>query len=52
MAPDMDKDVFISYSRKDGETVLPIYEKLAKAGIKCWLDVDGMYSGVSFKRSL
>ena len=43
-------DVFISYSRKDAEIVKPIYGQLEKAGIKCWLDVDGMYSGVSFKK--
>lgn len=47
---DMDKDVFISYSRKDKDTVKPIYERLEKAGVKCWLDIDGMYSGVSFKK--
>lgn len=48
--PDMDKDVFISYSRKDKDTVKLIYERLEKAGVKCWLDMDGMYSGVSFKK--
>lgn len=48
--PDMGNDVFISYSRKDIDTVKPIYEQLDKAGIKCWLDKDGMYSGVSFKK--
>lgn len=48
--PDIDKDVFISYSRNDRDTVKPIYEWLEKAGIKCWLDMDGMYSGVSFKK--
>lgn len=48
--PDMDKDVFISYSRKDKDAVKPIYEQLENAGVKCWLDEDGMYSGVSFKK--
>jgi len=48
--PDMNKDVFISYSRKDRDTVKPIYEQLENAGVKCWLDEDGMYSGVSFKK--
>lgn len=47
--PDIDREVFISYSRKDIDVVKPIYEKLETAGVKCWLDVDGMYSGVSFK---
>ena len=30
--------------------VKPIYEQLEKEGIKCWLDVDGMFSGVSYKK--
>ena len=48
--PDMNKEVFISYSRKDINMVKRIYEWLEKAGVMCWLDVDGMYSGVSFKK--
>lgn len=48
--PSTDKEVFISYSRKDGDAVKPIYDQLEKAGYKCWLDVDGMYSGVSYKK--
>lgn len=48
--PDTDKDIFISYSRKDTEIVKAIYEWLEKAGYKCWLDVDGMFSGVSYKK--
>lgn len=44
------KEVFISYSRKDSDSVKPIYEWLSKAGCQCWLDVDGMLSGVSFKK--
>lgn len=48
--PEMNNDVFISYSRKDIGSVKPIYERLRKAGVKCWLDEDGMYSGVSFKK--
>jgi hypothetical protein len=48
--PDTDKDIFISYSRKDTEIVKAIYEWIEKAGYKCWLDVDGMFSGVSYKK--
>lgn len=48
--PAMDKDIFISYSRKDVEFVKAIYEWLEKAGYKCWLDVEGMFSGVSYKK--
>lgn len=47
--PNINKDVFISYSRKDSNLVKSIYEHLEKANVKCWLDIDGMYSGVSFK---
>lgn len=47
---DMDKDIFISYSRKDSDIVKAIYEWLEGAGYRCWLDIDGMYSGVSFKK--
>ena len=48
--PDIEKEVFISYSREDSALVKPIYEWLEKAGCQCWLDVDGMYSGISFKK--
>ena len=47
--PDTEKDVFISYSRNDSELVKSIYEWLENNGCNCWLDVDGMFSGVSFK---
>lgn len=46
----MDKDIFISYSRKDLDIVRYIYEWLEKAGMRCWLDIDGMFSGISFKK--
>lgn len=48
--PDMDKDIFISYSRKDTDTIKQIYEWLEKTGYKCWLDVDGIFSGTSYKK--
>ena len=48
--PDTDKEIFISYSRKDKEVVQTIYERLEKAGYKCWMDIDGMFSGVSYKK--
>ena len=48
--PALDRDIFISYSRKDAEIVKAIYEWLEKAGYKCWLDIDGMFSGVSYKK--
>ena len=48
--PALDRDIFISYSRKDAEIVKAIYEWLEKTGYKCWLDIDGMFSGVSYKK--
>ena len=48
--PSIEKDVFISYARQDMAIVKPVYEWLEKAGCPCWLDVDGMFSGVSFKK--
>ena len=50
VTPDTDNDIFISYSRKEAEIVKSIYEWLVRAGYKCWMDVDGMYSGVSYKK--
>lgn len=48
--PDIEKDIFISYSRKDADIVKQIYEWLEKAGYKCWLDIEGMFSGISYKK--
>lgn len=49
-SPDIDKDIFISYSRIDANIVKSIYEWLEKVGYKCWLDIDGMFSGTSYKK--
>lgn len=48
--PDIKKDVFISYSRKDSDIVMQIYNWLEEAEYNCWLDIDGMFSGVSYKK--
>ena len=48
--PDIEKDIFISYSRKDSDIVKQIYEWLEKAGYNCWLDIEGMFSGISYKK--
>lgn len=45
----MEHQVFISYSRKDSEEIIPICSVLNDLGIKYWLDVDGIYSGESYK---
>ena len=43
-------DIFISYSRKNIEVVNLLYKQLEQSGLKCWIDIDGMYSGTSFKK--
>lgn len=46
----MDREVFISYSRKDLEEVKKIkYEIDKEAGIDCWMDLDGIESGEQFE---
>ncbi len=42
-------DVFISYSRKDSDVVLPIVKKLEDNGLSVWIDRDGIESGDAFK---
>ena len=43
------KDIFISYSRKDAETVKDIYNWLEGKGYRCWIDLEGMSSSDSYK---
>ena len=38
-------DVFISYSRKNKDTVQPIKECLELQGFSCWMDLEGIESG-------
>lgn len=42
-------DVFISYSRKDKKNITEFCEKLSKAGIKYWIDNQGISNGEEFK---
>ena len=43
----MKYDVFISYSRANLETVKPIKDEIERTtGIKCWMDLEGIESGV------
>ena len=47
----MNHDIFISYSRRDLAAVKPIKEELEAQGFSCWMDLEGIESGVdSFKR--
>lgn len=45
----MKHDIFVSYSRRDSEIVLPIVDRLKDAGYSCWMDVTGIESGDAFK---
>ncbi len=47
-----DYDVFISYSRKDSEMADKIYDALSKAGIKCFIDLEGISGGADFPNVL
>ncbi len=47
----MKYDVFISYSRSDLSLVEPFVKEIEqKAGVKCWIDWDGIESGSEFEK--
>ena len=46
---EMNHDVFISYSRKDSETVSNIRALLEENGIAYWIDKTGIFSGERYK---
>lgn len=46
---EMNHDVFISYSRKDTDTVAHIRALLEENGIAYWIDKTGIFSGQRFK---
>ena len=43
-------DIFISYSRKDAQTVNDVVSKLEGQGFSIWIDKKGIESGDAFKR--
>ncbi len=45
-------DIFISYSRKDSEIVLPVVKSLEDEGYKVWIDVKGIECSEQFKRKI
>ena len=46
----MEKEIFISYSRRDFSKVKTIKDTIDQAmGIDCWMDIDGIESGEQFK---
>lgn len=46
---EMKHKVFISYSRQDNDVVNGIKTMLDKCGIPCWIDKEGIYSGLNYK---
>ena len=47
----MIRDIFISYSRHDKDIVIPYVNQISKAvGKDCWIDLNGIESGVEFER--
>lgn len=46
----MKRDIFISYSRRDKEVVLPFVDEIDEVvGQNCWIDLNGIESGVEFE---
>jgi hypothetical protein len=46
------KTVFISYSWADRERVMPIYERLKKAGLDVWIDREQLRSGTDWEQKI
>jgi hypothetical protein len=42
--------VFISYASADRERVLPVVERLEQAGIKIWIDREGIHGGANYAK--
>ncbi len=40
--------VFISYASADRERVLPIVDRLEQAGVKTWIDREGIHGGANY----
>ena len=46
-------DIFISYSRKNKDAVLPIKDEMERLGLTCWIDLSDIPCGVeSFKKKV
>ncbi len=45
-------DIFVSYSRKDSEVVLPIVKDLESQGYTVWIDTVGIESSEQFKKKI
>lgn len=49
----MKYDVFISYSQKDRDLVIPFVQRISdETGAKCWIDQNGIESGAEFESKI
>lgn len=46
--PEVNTDVFISYSRRDGDVVKKLYDQLKGKGLRVWYDRDKLGTGAKF----
>ena len=44
--------VFISYASADRERVLPLVDRLEAAGVKTWIDRDGIHGGANYAQEI
>jgi hypothetical protein len=40
--------VFVSYASPDRERVLPLVDRLEAAGVRTWIDRDGIHGGANY----
>lgn len=53
METDLPHDIFISYSRKNKDLVLPIKEEIERTlGLRCWIDLSDIPSGSDFIKKI
>lgn len=50
--PDMNTDVFISYSRRDSEIVKKLYDELTSKGLRVWYDKENLGIGDKFMEEI
>ena len=50
--PDMNNDVFISYSRRDSEIVKKLYDELSSKGLRVWYDKENLGVGDKFMEEI
>jgi hypothetical protein len=46
--PEINTDVFISYSRRDGDVVKTLYDQLREKGLRVWYDKEKLDTGAKF----